>query len=46
VLEIWEAKAYISVKFPDPNDNQNVSIESLASIVMELKDEVAKLKSK
>ena len=46
VLEIWEAKAYISVKFPDPNENQNVSIESLASIVMELKDEVAKLKSK
>ena len=46
ILEIWEAKAYISVKFPDPNESQNVTIESLASLVMELKDEVAKLKSK
>lgn len=46
VMEIWEAKAYISVKFPDPEESSDVSIESLASIVMELKDEVAKLKSK
>jgi len=46
VLEIWEAKAYISVKFPDPKDKGEMSIETLASLVMELKDEVAKLKSK
>jgi transcriptional regulator with XRE-family HTH domain len=46
VLEIWEAKAYISVDFTDPNvDSSNLSVNELASMVIELKKEVTNLKS-
>lgn len=44
VLEIWEAKAYISVQFPDPNDAHELSLEKLAGIVLNLQQEVIKLK--
>jgi transcriptional regulator with XRE-family HTH domain len=45
VLEIWAAKAYISVEFPDPPaDSPDISVDQLASIVMDLKNEVNRLK--
>jgi len=46
VLEIWEAKAYISVDFTDPNlEATDLSVNELASMVLELKSEVSRLKS-
>ncbi|MEO1050129.1 MAG: LexA family transcriptional regulator [Bacteroidota bacterium] len=45
VLEAWEAKAYISVQFPDEDSSKNeVTVEQLASIVLDLKKEVLTLK--
>lgn len=47
VLEIWEAKAFISVDFTDPNlESSDLSVNELASMVIELKKEVSSLKSK
>lgn len=43
VLEIWEAKAYISMDIPDPEDTQ-MSFDQLKNIVMDLQQEVIKLK--
>ncbi len=45
VLEVWAAKAYISVQFPDSNEKNEVSTEQLASIVLDLQKEIVKLKS-
>ncbi|MEJ2005892.1 MAG: LexA family transcriptional regulator [Cyclobacteriaceae bacterium] len=45
VIEVWAAKAYISVQFPDSNDTNEVSTEQLASIVLDLQKEIVKLKS-
>lgn len=44
ILEVWEAKAYISLTFPDPESREEVSLETLTKMVLELKDEIAKLK--
>ena len=44
VIEVWAAKAYISVQFPDSNDSNEVSTEQLASIVLDLQKEIVKLK--
>lgn len=44
VLEIWEAKAYISLSFPDPVDKADMTIDKLASIVLDLQREVIRLK--
>ena len=45
-LEIWEAKAFISVDFTDPNlESADLSVNELASMVIELKKEVTNLKS-
>lgn len=47
VLEIWEAKAFISVDFTDPNlESAELSVNELASMVIELKKEVTNLQSK
>jgi len=43
VLEVWEAKAYISVQFPNPND-EDMSLERLTNIVLDLQQEIIKLK--
>jgi len=46
VLEIWEARAYISVDFTDPNlDASGLSLSELSNMIMELKHEVTKIKS-
>ena len=44
VLEIWESKAFISTKFPEPGTEDNLTLERLASIVLDLQKEVIKLK--
>ena len=44
VMEIWEAKAYISLAFPGP-DAGDMTIEKLKNIVLELQQEVIKLKN-
>ena len=46
VEEIWEAKAYISIQFPDPQDEEEMGMEQIAGIVMNLQNEVKDLKSK
>lgn len=43
VIEIWEAKAFISVSFPSP-DNE-ITLEKLTGIVIDLQQEVIKLKN-
>ncbi|MTI22788.1 helix-turn-helix domain-containing protein [Fulvivirga sp. RKSG066] len=44
ILEVWSSKAYISVQFPEADDKSDVSTEQLASIVLELQQEIVKLK--
>lgn len=46
VMEIWMAKAYISVQFPDVGDKQDISVEQLAGVVLDLQKEILQLKSK
>lgn len=43
VLEIWEAKAYLSMEIPEYSDD-NMSFEQLKNIVLELQQEVIKMK--
>ncbi|MBX7242130.1 MAG: helix-turn-helix domain-containing protein [Bacteroidia bacterium] len=42
IKEVWKAKAYISLDFPDPE----ITLERISTIVMELQHEVIKLKNK
>lgn len=45
VLEVWASKAYISVEFPEASSERpDISVDELASIVMDLKKEVRRLK--
>jgi transcriptional regulator with XRE-family HTH domain len=46
VMEIWMAKAYISVQFPDVGDKQDISVEQLAGVVLDLQKDILQLKSK
>ena len=45
VIEIWSAKAYISVEFPDAQAKGDLSVDQLAGMVMNLKQEIQNLKS-
>jgi transcriptional regulator with XRE-family HTH domain len=45
VMEVWSAKAYISVQFPDIDSKNDVSIEELASVVLDLQKEIFQLKT-
>jgi transcriptional regulator with XRE-family HTH domain len=45
VIEVWSAKAYISVDFPDAQSKGDLSVDQLAGMVMNLKQEVQSLKS-
>lgn len=44
VLEVWEAKAYISMDIPELNE-EDMSFDTLKDIVLELQKEVIKLKN-
>lgn len=46
VLEVWEAKAFISFKFPDGGKTTDLSMERLTQMVLELQQEVVKLKDR
>lgn len=52
VLEIWEARSYISNTFPQPSSNggvlmnhEEITLEKLTSIVLDLQKEVIRLQS-
>ncbi len=45
VVEAWSAKAYISVQFPDVDSKNEVSVDQLASMVLDLQKEIVHLKS-
>lgn len=44
VMEVWEAKAYISIEFPDPEAASELSIEKIAGMVADLQSQVKELK--
>lgn len=44
VIEIWEAKAYISQSFPQTEQQDSLSLEKIASMVKDLQVEVQRLK--
>lgn len=44
VLEVWSAQAFISVSFPDPTMDSQMSLEQLTGMVLELQQEVTKMK--
>src|ERR1043165_7244669 len=46
VVEAWAAKAYISVQFPEAEPKTDVSVEQLASVVLDLQKEIFQLKEK
>lgn len=46
IMEAWSAKAYISVQFPDVETKNDVSVEQLASVVLDLQKDILQLKSK
>jgi transcriptional regulator with XRE-family HTH domain len=46
VLEAWQAKAYISVQFPDVESKSDVSVDQLAGVVLDLQKELMDLKKK
>lgn len=46
VIEIWEAKAYISVEFPDVNSSQELSMDQLMGMIGDLRNDVESLKKK
>lgn len=44
VEEVWEARAFISVQFPDPVEDADMTLGKLAGIVLNLKEDVDQLK--
>lgn len=45
VEEVWEAKAYISIQFPDPSDQSNdITLEKLTGMVLNLKEDLDSIK--
>lgn len=44
VMEVWEAKAFISVDFPDPDAQSELTLDKLAHMVLDLQQEIIKLK--
>ncbi|MBV6644597.1 MAG: helix-turn-helix domain-containing protein [Cyclobacteriaceae bacterium] len=44
VEEIWEAIAFISIQFPDPNTTTDISLEKLTGMVLNLQDDISNIK--
>ncbi|WP_421895554.1 XRE family transcriptional regulator [Marinoscillum sp.] len=44
VMEIWEARAYISIQFPDPESANELSIDKIAGMVLNLQHDVNEIK--
>ncbi len=45
VMEAWSAKAYIALQFPEAKDKNEMSVDQLADVVFDLKQELQNLKS-
>jgi transcriptional regulator with XRE-family HTH domain len=44
VLEIWEARAFISSDFPEPKDRENpVTLEEISQMILDLKSDIRKI---
>ena len=46
ILELWEARAYIAFEFPDPDADTDLSLRKLAGLVLDLQQEVIRLKDR
>ncbi|MCH7397210.1 LexA family transcriptional regulator [Belliella sp. DSM 107340] len=47
ILEVWEAKAFISTDFPNPKDRNNpMTIEDLSKMILDLRSEIVKMKGR
>ena len=46
IMEVWEAVMFISQNFPDPSEDTGSDIDNLKNIVLELQQEVIKMKEK
>lgn len=46
ILEIWEAKTFIGTQFPNERISQDLSLEELKNMVLDLQQEVVKLKDR
>jgi transcriptional regulator with XRE-family HTH domain len=46
IMEVWEAVMFISQNFPDPSSEPSTDIENLKNIVLDLQQEVIKLKDR
>ncbi|MEL6562322.1 MAG: LexA family transcriptional regulator [Bacteroidota bacterium] len=44
IVEIWEAKAFISVNFPMPGAEEEMTLDKLTDIVSEIKHDIVKIK--
>jgi transcriptional regulator with XRE-family HTH domain len=45
VLEIWEARAFISTNFPQPKDREKpVTLDEISQMILDLKSEIYKIK--
>ncbi|TVP44214.1 MAG: LexA family transcriptional regulator [Mongoliibacter sp.] len=45
VLEVWEAKAFISTDFPNPKDKSKpVSLEDISQMILDIKAEITRMK--
>lgn len=46
ILEVWEAKAFISTDFPNPGDKKKpLSLEDLGEMIKDIQDDLRRLKS-
>jgi len=45
VIEIWEAKAFISTHFPDPAPGVPISLEEIGKMILEIKSDIRKITS-
>jgi transcriptional regulator with XRE-family HTH domain len=44
LLEVWEAKAYIGMEFPEPMGSDEMNLKKLTDMVLQLQQEVIKMK--
>lgn len=46
IIEVWTAKGFFSMKFPEPESSETMPVDHLALTVVRLQDEVRRLKRK
>jgi len=44
ILEIWEARAYISLTFPDPGDQGAMSVAELSQLIVDMQKDIEGIK--